>query len=785
MSKIILANLPAPPPSPAPGTIAVYAQGDTLFSINSSGVVSSLGGGGGGVTVSGSPNQGIGVTGGPAYVLSLSVTPQVAGTIIYRNAANTQWVGLSPGANGEVLTLAGGVPTWAAAGGGGVTVSAATDQGLSVTGGPAYSLALSVPSQTTGTIIYRNASNQWVGLNPGTNGQVLTLAGGVPTWAAAGGGGVTINTAAPLAGGAGPATTFNLSFAFAGQQPGDMAILDDDGVTWQRLARGVGATPSAPFALFDAGGAVSPSSPTNGVQWASVAFLLPSAGNGITVTGGNTINIGFAGEASGDMIYNNGGTWARLPTNISQAGYYLKVDSTGLPVWSADIGVLDIFVNSSTGSDANDGLTPGTAFLTLDRAMQLVPRDALKAECTIHCAGNVPVQAKVGSMPHWIIPGGGPMSYMLVIDADITVLFPWASLTVTGGTQGSNAAFGTITFSGTPFVGNLSGKVLRCVNMSPDPNFVAGECFRIHSNTSNSITIVGAFPGAINPGVSVEVGEELVIEFPANVTPTDVPSIMGGPILLSGVKFDFKDNAAVFNSVSVFTNVAGITGNAVGGGQLLMTRSQMAGIKAPSSNVRGHIVTAVLEANRYCGPFFGIPVYAEDSSTLNFHGVRSEGLLRANRGSAITIQAASFGDKGRCVAIYSSSVNLTEVAVAGSTSSSPLTEVIGGSSGVVSYVDGTGYSGAVLEALENSFVRADALIGTVGNSYAVKAHNHSRIVVSDANTGTTIVGSGGAGAAVVVGNNAATSWALIAGMATADVVDLAATPPTFSAITTA
>ena len=48
---------------------------------------------------------------------------------------------------------------------------------------------LTLASQATGDIMYASAADTWTRLAAGTNGYVLTLAGGVPTWAAAGGGG--------------------------------------------------------------------------------------------------------------------------------------------------------------------------------------------------------------------------------------------------------------------------------------------------------------------------------------------------------------------------------------------------------------------------------------------------------------------------------------------------------------------------------------------------------------------------------------------------------------------
>jgi len=99
---------------------------------------------------------------GPAYGgtgINTSATP--AGSILYTNGTGT-WTTLAPGANTNVLTLAGGVPTWAAGGGGGFTN----------------------PMTTKGDIIYEDATPAPAGLAIGTTNQVLTVsAGGVPSWA--------------------------------------------------------------------------------------------------------------------------------------------------------------------------------------------------------------------------------------------------------------------------------------------------------------------------------------------------------------------------------------------------------------------------------------------------------------------------------------------------------------------------------------------------------------------------------------------------------------------------
>lgn len=142
----------------------------------------------------------------------INVASDATGDIYYRNAGGL-FTRLPIGTNTHVLTVAGGVPTWAApSGGGGGTYLAGT--GLTLTGGDTFAIN-SVVVTTSGTqtltnktltspvinmfandpgdIYYRNGSNQTVRLPIGSGTQVLTVAGGYPIWAdaptASGGGG--------------------------------------------------------------------------------------------------------------------------------------------------------------------------------------------------------------------------------------------------------------------------------------------------------------------------------------------------------------------------------------------------------------------------------------------------------------------------------------------------------------------------------------------------------------------------------------------------------------------
>jgi hypothetical protein len=151
-----------------------------------------------------------------AATTATNITGGTTGALPYQSGVNATTF-LSAGANGQVLTLAGGVPTWATAGAattatnlaGGASgavpyqsasgttgfVGAGTAGQLFVSAGTSAPVwtngsSVSVGSATNlvggsnGSVPYQTGSGATTFLAPGTNGYVLTLAGGVPTWAA-------------------------------------------------------------------------------------------------------------------------------------------------------------------------------------------------------------------------------------------------------------------------------------------------------------------------------------------------------------------------------------------------------------------------------------------------------------------------------------------------------------------------------------------------------------------------------------------------------------------------
>jgi len=198
--------------------IVVNAQGQitsaTNIAITTGGTVTSVDVSGGttGLTTSGGPviSSGTITLAGTVNATSggTGQTTYATGDILYASAANTLSK-LSVGTNGYVLTLAAGVPTWAASTGGvtsfstslsGLTPATSTTGAITLagtlgisSGGTGQTTATAAfnalsPITTTGDLILGNGTNSATRLGIGSNGYVLTSDGTTASWQASSGG---------------------------------------------------------------------------------------------------------------------------------------------------------------------------------------------------------------------------------------------------------------------------------------------------------------------------------------------------------------------------------------------------------------------------------------------------------------------------------------------------------------------------------------------------------------------------------------------------------------------
>ena len=164
--------------------------------------------GGTGLTGFGSANYALYSTSGSALTAGTlptaaggtALTSYTTGDVIYASATNTLSK-LAIGTTGQVLTVSGGIPSWSTPSANvssfqtslsGLTPSTATTGAVTLAGTlGATSGGTGLTSYTTGDIVYASATNTLSKLAASTDGYILTLASGVPSWAASTSSGVS------------------------------------------------------------------------------------------------------------------------------------------------------------------------------------------------------------------------------------------------------------------------------------------------------------------------------------------------------------------------------------------------------------------------------------------------------------------------------------------------------------------------------------------------------------------------------------------------------------------
>jgi len=131
----------------------------------------------------------------PVAAGGTAATTFTANGVVYGNGTSALGV-TAAGTTGQVLIgNTGAAPTWGALSGSAVTTFQTSLSGLTPSSATSGAVTLAgtlgatsggtgLTSYTTGDIIYASATNTLSKLAAGTNGQILTLASGVPSWAA-------------------------------------------------------------------------------------------------------------------------------------------------------------------------------------------------------------------------------------------------------------------------------------------------------------------------------------------------------------------------------------------------------------------------------------------------------------------------------------------------------------------------------------------------------------------------------------------------------------------------
>ena len=164
------------------GSITIDNAGVTSFSAGSTGLTPATGTTGS-VTLGGTLDAGYGGTGLSSYT---------SGDLLYATGTTTLSK-LAAGTNGYILTMSAGLPAWSPAPATGVTSFQTSLSGLtpssSTTGAVTLAGTLGATSggtglttYATGDILYASATNTLSKLAAGTNGYILTLTAGIPSW---------------------------------------------------------------------------------------------------------------------------------------------------------------------------------------------------------------------------------------------------------------------------------------------------------------------------------------------------------------------------------------------------------------------------------------------------------------------------------------------------------------------------------------------------------------------------------------------------------------------------
>lgn len=270
-------------------------------------------------------------------------TTFATGDILYASAANTLSK-LTIGSPGQVLTVSGGIPSWQSDGGGTVTSVSGTLNRITSTGGttPVIDIAATYVGQTslttlgiittgtwnattigatyggtgqttyaTGDILYASAANTLSKLPAGLNTQVLTLSGGVPTWATP-----TTGTVTSVSGTAGRITSTG----------GNTPVIDID-------ATYVGQTSITTLGTISTG------------TWNATTIGVTKGGTGLTTA------------AQGDLLYGSAAnTYSALPKDTNATRYLSNTGTSNNPAW-AQVNL----ANGVTGNLPVTNLNSGTS----------------------------------------------------------------------------------------------------------------------------------------------------------------------------------------------------------------------------------------------------------------------------------------------------------------------------------------------------------------------------------------------------------------------------------------
>ena len=431
-----------------------------------------------GTTVSGNANATI--SGG---ALTLGVAGTTAGSTVFSGstsgavtvksaAAAGTWTMTLPttaGTNGYVLSTDGtGITSWVATSGGGGTVTSVNvsggTTGLTTSGGPitgsgtitlagtlgAVNGGTGQTTYATGDILYASAVNTLSKLTAGTNGYVLTLASGVPTWAASTGG-VTSFSAGTT--GLTPSTGTTGAITLAGTL--GVANGGTGATTLTGYVKGNGtsaltASSTIPNTDISGLGTMSVQSATSvaitggTINGTSVGATTPSTGAFTSVSANLTItgSLSAGAYSYGSLSYSDTGIFASYNTNTNSYAQIILANGSAGAVASTDFIVGNNNTTATTyfgDFGMNSSAFSGTGSLNAPNAVFLASTSA-----------DLAIGTNTANAIHFVVNGGSTDAMTINSSGAISV-GTWNGTAIGaayGGTGVANNSASTLTISG-------------------------------------------------------------------------------------------------------------------------------------------------------------------------------------------------------------------------------------------------------------------------------------------------------------------------------------------------
>jgi hypothetical protein len=338
-------------------------------------------------------------------------TTYVTGDILYASAANTLSK-LPAATNGQVLTLASGIPSWATPAGGGVTSVSGTAGRITSTGGstPVIDIDATYVGQTSITTLGSIATGTWnattIAVNHGGTGTTSLTAHSLLL-----GQGTSAITAL------GAATNGQIPIGSTGNDPVLATITQGSGIS---ISNGAG---SITIASSISQGIVTINGDSGSVTGTTVTLTggstgLVCTGSSSTMTVGGTLvaSNGGTGQSSyttGDMLYASASN-ALSKLALGTINQTIRSNAS-TPVWlgqNAFIEVYDDFFWNNAGRWTNSGSGTGAGVSTSQNTNVTSSNNGVWA---INTGTTTTGTARIQSYENSIITGGGQIFYEALV----------------------------------------------------------------------------------------------------------------------------------------------------------------------------------------------------------------------------------------------------------------------------------------------------------------------------------------------------------------------------------